>query len=204
MHGSNPKGDLNSIASISTSSTISIPSSEPSASKPRDSKLKREQNPRYRRHNGLIYIPSASSCNQATLDPDAGKDANGRVYGGVYKYTERNESDIIVVDPFTGEVKKKVHKPYPNHSAALTTAGSLLFTGFIDGSFAAYDDISLEQLWEVNVGVGLDAPPTTFEAGGKQYVAILTGLSRPAKNTLVNTPELREMRNQTMLFVFGL
>ena len=44
----------------------------------------------------------------------------------------------------------------------------------------------------------------TFEVGGKQYVAILTGLSRPAKSTLVNTPELREMRNQTMLFVFGL
>src|ERR1700730_17360889 len=56
MHGSNPKGDLNSIASISTSSTISIPSSEPSASKPRDSKLKREQNPRYRRHNGLTSL----------------------------------------------------------------------------------------------------------------------------------------------------
>src|ERR1700719_3944538 len=54
MHGSNPKGNLNSIAYISASSTISIPSSEPSASKPRDSKLKREQNPRYRRHNGLI------------------------------------------------------------------------------------------------------------------------------------------------------
>jgi hypothetical protein len=44
----------------------------------------------------------------------------------------------------------------------------------------------------------------TFGVGGKQYVAILTGLSRPAKGTLVNTPELREMRNQTMLFVFGL
>ena len=44
----------------------------------------------------------------------------------------------------------------------------------------------------------------TFEVGGKQYVAILTGLGRPAKNTLVNTPELRDMRNQTMLFVFGL
>jgi hypothetical protein len=46
----------------------------------------------------------------------------------------------------------------------------------------------------------------TFEGGGKQYVAIaiLTGLGRPAKTTLVNTPELREMRNQTMLFVFAL
>jgi hypothetical protein len=63
--------------------------------------------------------------------------ANGALYGGVQKYTERNESDIVVLDPFTGEVKKKLHKPYPNHSAALTTAGGLLFTGFIDGSFAA-------------------------------------------------------------------
>jgi hypothetical protein len=45
--GSNPKGNLNSIASISALSTISIPSSGPSAPKPRDSTLKREQNPRY-------------------------------------------------------------------------------------------------------------------------------------------------------------
>jgi hypothetical protein len=44
----------------------------------------------------------------------------------------------------------------------------------------------------------------TFEAGGKQYIAILTGLSRNARTGLVHTPELREMRNQTMLFVFGL
>jgi alcohol dehydrogenase (cytochrome c) len=122
----------------------------------------------------------------------------------VARYIERNESNIVVLDPFTGEVKKKLHKPYPNRSAALTTAGGLLFTGFIDGSFAAYDDISLDQLWQVNVGVGINAPPMTFEVNGKQYVVILTGLSRPAKTALVNTPELREMRNQTMLFVFGL
>jgi len=44
----------------------------------------------------------------------------------------------------------------------------------------------------------------TFEVGGKQYVAILSGLSRNARNINSATPELREMRNQTMLFVFGL
>jgi len=158
----------------------------------------------YSRRTKLLYIPSASTCNEATLDPDAGKNANGAMLGGVSKYIERNESDIIVVDPFSGEVKKKIHNPYPNRSAALTTAGGLLFTGFVDGSFAAYDDTSLEQLWEVNVGAGFNAPPMTFEVGGKQYVAILTGLGRNAKAALVNTPELREMRNQTMLFVFGL
>jgi alcohol dehydrogenase (cytochrome c) len=124
--------------------------------------------------------------------------------GGVARYIERNESDIIVVDPVTGEVKKKMRKPYPNRSAALTTAGDLLFTGLVDGSFAAYDDTSLEQLWEINVGAGFNTPPMTFEVGGKQYVAILTGLGRNAKAALVNTPELREMRNQTILFVFGI
>src|SRR5258708_24702185 len=57
MSASNPRGDLNSIASISASSTISITSSEPSASKPRDPTLKREQNPRYSHDNGLIWGP---------------------------------------------------------------------------------------------------------------------------------------------------
>ena len=44
----------------------------------------------------------------------------------------------------------------------------------------------------------------TFEAGGKQYVAISTALSRVSKNKLTKTPKLRDMRNLTMLFVFGL
>jgi hypothetical protein len=30
------------------------------------------------------------------------------------------------------------------------------------------------------------------------------GLSQISKGRLIRTPELREMRNQTMLFVFGL
>jgi alcohol dehydrogenase (cytochrome c) len=158
----------------------------------------------YSRRTKLLYIPSDSKCSETTLDPDAPRSETGSMRGGVPKYIERNESDIVVVDPLTGEVKKKMRKPYPNRSAALTTAGGLFFTGLIDGSFAAYDDVSLEQLWEVNVGVGVNAPPMTFEVGGKQYVAILTGLGVPAKSALVNTPELREMRNQTMLFVFGL
>ena len=110
----------------------------------------------------------------------------------------------MVADPLTGEVKKRVHSLYPNVSGMLTTAGGIVLTGFADGTAAAYDDTTLDQLWKVNVGSGINAPPMTFEAGGKQYVAILTGLSRASKARLALTPELREMRHQTMLFVFGL
>ena len=68
----------------------------------------------------------------------------------------------------------------------------------------AYDDTSLEQLWKINVGSGINAPPMTFEAGGKQYVAILSGISAVTKQRHSLIPELRDQRNQTMLFVFGL
>jgi alcohol dehydrogenase (cytochrome c) len=151
----------------------------------------------------LLYIPSNSSCNEVTLDTSLSNKA-GDWKGASFRHIERNESDLIVADPFTGEVKKRMRVPYPNYSAALTTGGGLMFTGFGDGSFAAYDDESLEPLWKINVGSGFNAPPMTFEAGGRQYVAILSGLSQISKGRLILTPELREMRNQTMLFVFGL
>jgi hypothetical protein len=45
----------------------------------------------------------------------------------------------------------------------------------------------------------------TFEVNGKQYVVIQSGLNRNALAiNSMTPPELREMRNQTILFVFGL
>jgi alcohol dehydrogenase (cytochrome c) len=93
---------------------------------------------------------------------------------------------------------------YANVSGVLTTAGGLVFTGYTDGTFATYDDATLAQVWKINVGTGFNAPPMTFEAGGKQYVAILSGLSNISKGRNVLSPELHDLRNQTMLFVFGL
>ena len=46
---------------------------------------------------------------------------------------------------------------------------------------SAYDDTTMEPLWKINVGTGFNAPPMTFEVNGKQYVAILSGLSPISK-----------------------
>jgi alcohol dehydrogenase (cytochrome c) len=98
----------------------------------------------------------------------------------------------------------RVHFRYPTFSGTLSTAGGLVFLALLDGTVAAYDDTSLDQLWKINVGSGFSAPPMTFETGGKQYVAIVSGLSPAARGRLVNTPELREQRNALVLYVFGL
>jgi alcohol dehydrogenase (cytochrome c) len=158
----------------------------------------------YSQRTRLIYIPSRPTCNEVTMTPDQLRSPTGAMLGGGIKLLSRTESEIVVADPLTGEVKNRVRAPYPNFSAALTTAGGLVFTGLGDGTFVAYDDETLEQLWKINVGSGFNAPPITFEVGGKQYVAIMSGLSQISKGRLSLTPELREMRSQTMLFVFAL
>jgi alcohol dehydrogenase (cytochrome c) len=73
-----------------------------------------------------------------------------------------------------------------------------------DGTVAAYDDSTLDELWRINLGSGFSAPPMTFEFNGKQYVAIASGRSPLAKRRLMNTPELKDQRNATVLYVFGL
>jgi len=152
----------------------------------------------------LLYIPSRPTCNEVTVTPEQMRSPTGSLLGGQMRLLTRTESEIVVADPFTGEVKKRVRAPYPNYSAALATAGGLVFTGLGDGSFIAYDDESMEPLWKLNVGSGFNAPPMSFEVGGKQYIAIMSGLSLISKGRLTLTPELSEMRHQTMLFVFGL
>jgi hypothetical protein len=66
---------------------------------------------------------------------ELGNPTMGSMLGGGIRMLERTESEIVVADPFTGEVKNRVRASYPNFSAALTTAGGLLFTGLGDGTF---------------------------------------------------------------------
>jgi alcohol dehydrogenase (cytochrome c) len=111
---------------------------------------------------------------------------------------------LTAVDPINGEVKKSIRLRYPNYSGTLSTAGGLIFLALLDGTIAAFDESTLDELWKINVGAGFTAPPMTFEVNGKQYIAIASGSSAVARAKLVNTVELRDQRQATILFVFGL
>jgi alcohol dehydrogenase (cytochrome c) len=151
----------------------------------------------------LLYIPSLSNCSTIAIDREKHNAERGW-NGGQAQTSERWESNVIAADPTTGEIKKTIHLLSSNFSGIVATAGGLIFTALLDGTVAAHDDTSLAELWKINVGSGFSAPPMTFEVNGKQYVAIASGPSRAAKARLVNTPELKEMRHATVLYVFGL
>ena len=151
----------------------------------------------------LLYVPALTACVTVAIDREKHNKERGW-NGGLSTTADRFESNLTAVDPMTGEVKKNTHLRYPNYSGTLATGGGLVFLGLMDGTVAAFDDTSLDELWKLNVGSGICAPPMTFEVNGKQYIAITTGPSAPAKNKLVNTLELKEQRNATVLYVFAL
>jgi alcohol dehydrogenase (cytochrome c) len=157
----------------------------------------------YSRNTKLIYIPAMTACVAVAIDREKHNAQRGW-NGGLFTTDERFESNLTAMDPVTGEVKKNAHLRYPNYSGTLATAGGLVFLGLLDGTVAAFDDTTLDELWHTNVGTGFTAPPMTFEFNGKQYIAIASGPSAVSKAKLVNTRELQEMRNATVLYVFAL
>jgi alcohol dehydrogenase (cytochrome c) len=158
----------------------------------------------YSRRTKLIYIPALTGCHNVEVDRTKHNAERGW-NGGNATSVGRMESNLTAVDPVTQEIRKNVHLLYPNFSGALATAGGLVFVGLMDGTVAAFDDTTLDELWKINVGSGFSAPPMTFEVNGKQYVAIASGIDPASgKRRRANAPELNEQRNATVLYVFGL
>ncbi|HLQ91739.1 MAG TPA: PQQ-binding-like beta-propeller repeat protein, partial [Xanthobacteraceae bacterium] len=157
----------------------------------------------YSQRSKLIYIPALTACVNIAIDREKHNKEKGW-NGGLSTTDERWESSLTAVDPISGEVKKSIQLRYPNYSGTLATAGGVIFLALLDGTIAAYDETTLDELWKVNMGAGFTAPPMTFEVNGRQYVAIASGASPVARAKLVNTLELRDQRQATVLYVFGL
>ena len=95
--------------------------------------------------------------------------------GGGPKIHERIPGSVTAIDVKTGKVVAKADTTYPMLGGLLATP-DLVFAGSPDGEMMALDAKTLTKLWSFNAGAGITAPPMTFTADGKQYVAILVGI----------------------------
>jgi quinohemoprotein ethanol dehydrogenase len=92
----------------------------------------------------------------------------------------RRSGTLTAIDPTTNRIVWQQQTKYPlgTGGGLLSTAGGLIFHGEPDGHLVARDIQNGEELWKFQTGAGANAPPSTYEIDGEQYIAMLSGGNR--------------------------
>jgi quinohemoprotein ethanol dehydrogenase len=86
---------------------------------------------------------------------------------------------LLAWDPAAQHEAWHVDLPDPGSGGTLSTAGNLVFQGRADGKVQAYRATDGKLLWEFDAGIGIMAPPMTYQMDGTQYIAVLAGWGGP-------------------------
>ena len=91
-------------------------------------------------------------------------------------------------------------------TSVLTTAAGVGFVGDLDRVFRAFDVRTGETLWQTRLGTSVQGSPVTFTAGGRQYIAVTTGLGGGSPRNVPRTisPDVRHPQSGNALYVFAL
>ena len=166
----------------------------------------------YNPQTRAFYIPMNLNCEKGTFGPVekiAGKGGTGPVKRADYKHPESggNLGEFLAMDSQTGKVLWRQRTPSPSNTAALSTAGGVVFGGDWDRHMYAYDATTGKILWETRLPTSAQGFPITYIAKGKQYVAMPTGLGGGSWSTLIPfelAPEIRRPNSGNGIFVFAL
>jgi alcohol dehydrogenase (cytochrome c) len=156
----------------------------------------------------LLILPVHQLCSDMTpREVDLGPGGGG--YGAdVATYPmpgkESKAGALLAIDVRTMEIKWRVEQPALFMSGALSTDGSLLFIGDLDRYFQAFNVDTGEKLWSTRLPAPAHGYPITYEADGRQFVAIPTGIGVFRALTAVIFPDIYQPPDGQGLFVFGL
>ena len=91
-------------------------------------------------------------------------------------------------------------------TAALPTAGEIVFAGDVDRYFRAYDVRTGQVLWETRLGTSVQGFPVSYAVDDQQYIAVSTGVGggSPRHVPRLVSPDIHHPRGGNALYVFKL
>jgi alcohol dehydrogenase (cytochrome c) len=159
----------------------------------------------YSPQTGLMYMPLQNICSVVkSAGPKNGEGQLGMAidYEAVMSPGETNVGTIQAFSVKTGELVWK-HQQRAGTMSLVDTGGGVLFAGDAVGHFKALSDKTGKPLWDVNLSASISGFPISYAVGGRQYVAVGTGVSPESMGLSRMTPEYQP-QNAATLYVFAL
>lgn len=128
---------------------------------------------------GLFYVPTNHVC--MDYEPFRVTYTPGQPYVGatLSMYPPEGDShmgNFIAWDATKGKIVWSNKEQFSVWSGALATAGDVVFYGTLEGDLKAVDAKSGKELYKFRTPSGIIGNVMTYAHGGKQYVAILSGV----------------------------
>jgi len=138
---------------------------------------------------GLVYLPTMelpALYDDRPFDlahwrhSPNGEASMGVAFPNVDAPLDAGHSALLAWDPVRQRPRWKLATPGTWNGGVLSTAGGLVFQGWMDGTLRAFAADTGAELWRFPAENGVIAPPISFAVDGEQYVAVLAGVSGTA------------------------